>query len=106
MILTYIPQALVHFDIRPFKLWHRMYEHLHCKIFPSLNQMVTDIPELKEGHERIYKECAPGNNVKKPFARSDTRSKEILDLIHFNVCGPMAGKYIGGNKCYVTFDEP
>lgn len=36
------------------------------------------------------------------FAKSDTKSKEVLDLMHSDVCGPMAVKYFGGHKYYVT----
>lgn len=41
--------------------------------------------------------------MKNPFARSYTRSKEVLDLIHLDVCGPMVVKYLGGHQYYVTF---
>lgn len=54
--------------------------------------MVTGIAPLKEEHEGICKACALDNNAKKLFTRSDTRSKEILELIHFDVCGPMSEK--------------
>lgn len=64
--------------------------------------MVNDILELKEEHEGTCKECALGKNVKKPFARSDTRSKEVLYIIHLDVCGPMEVKSLGGNQYYVT----
>lgn len=84
------PQALMHLDINPFELWHIMYGHLHYKIFPSLNQMVASIPQLKEEHEAICKGTSLCKNVKKHFTSSDTRSKEIFDLIHFDVCGPMS----------------
>jgi len=47
MLLTPLPQDLVHLDITPCKLWHRSYGHLHYKVLPSLNHMVTRIPELK-----------------------------------------------------------
>lgn len=47
--------------------------------------------------------CALGKNVKKEFARSDNKSKEVLDLIRLDVCGPMAVKSFGGNQYYVTF---
>lgn len=65
--------------------------------------MVTGIPKLKEEHEGVSKGCALGKNVKKPFLRSDTISKEILDLIHSNVCGTMLEKSLGGYEYYVTF---
>lgn len=40
--------------------------------------------------------------MKKPFIISDTRSKDILNLIHSNVCMPMSNKSLGGHHYYVT----
>jgi transposase InsO family protein len=56
---------------------------------------------LKSTHEGICKGCALGKNIKKPFPSSNNRSKEILDLIHSDVCGPMPVKSLGGSSYYV-----
>lgn len=102
-LLTPLSHALVHLDISSSELWHRRYGHLHYKILPSLSQMVKGIPNLKEDLEGVCKGCGLGKNVNKPFTSIDTRSKEILDLIHSNVCGPMAKNSLGGLQYYVTF---
>jgi len=73
-LYTPLSHVLVHLDVNPAELWHRRYGHLHYKIFPSLSQMVNGIPKLKEEHEGTCKGCALGKNVKKPFARSDTKT--------------------------------
>jgi hypothetical protein len=65
--------------------------------------MVEGIPELKSTHEGICKGCALGKNIKKPFPSSNNRSKEILYLIHLDVCGPISVKSLGGSLYYVTF---
>ena len=65
--------------------------------------MVEGIPELQSTHERICKGCALGKNIKKPFPSNNNRSKEILDLIHSDVCGPMLVKSLGGYSYYVIF---
>jgi transposase InsO family protein len=64
--------------------------------------MVDGIPKLQYTHG-VCKGCALGKNVKKPFSSSNNRSKEILDLIHLNVCGPMRVKSLGGSLYYVIF---
>jgi len=102
-LFTLLSQALFHLNVNPSKLRNRRYVHLHYNIFPSLNQMVYGIPKLKEDNEGTCKGCALGKNVKKPFARSDTISKEVLDLIHSDVCGPMDVTSLGGHQYYVTF---
>jgi hypothetical protein len=65
--------------------------------------MVEGIPELQSTHEGIFKGCALGKNIKKPFPRNNNRSKEILDPIHSYVCGPMPVISLGGSLYYVIF---
>jgi hypothetical protein len=48
-------------------------------------------------------EVHTGKDIKKPFPSSENRSKEILNLIHSNECGPMPVKSLGGSLHYVTF---
>eukprot|EP00253_Pinus_taeda_P014589 PITA_14589 len=102
-LYTPLAQALFHLEVSPFELWHRRYGHLHYKIVPSMSQMVNGFPEIKDDREGTCKGCTLGKNVKKPFASSETRSQEILDLIHSDVCGPMLVKSLGGHQYYVNF---
>ena len=102
-LITPITQALVHIEISPCELWHRIFGHLHHKILPTLNTIVNGIPELKEDHEGVCKGYALGENTKRPFGSNGSRSKEILDLIHSDVCGLMIPKSLGGHIYYVTF---
>jgi hypothetical protein len=67
--------------------------------------MVEGIPKLKSTHEGICKGCALGKNIKKPFPSNNNRSKEILDLIHSDVCGMMPDRSLGGSLYYVIFIE-
>jgi hypothetical protein len=96
-------EALIHDEVNPSELWHRTYAHLNYQALPFLKKMVEGIPKLQSTHERICKGCALGKNVKNPFSSSNNRSKEILDLIHSYVCGPMPVKYLGGYLYYLTF---
>ena len=41
--------------------------------------------------------------MKKPFSSSDNKAKGILDMIHSDVCGPMATTSLGGYVYYVSF---
>jgi transposase InsO family protein len=45
----------------------------------------------------------PWKNFKGSFLSSDNRSKEILDLIHLDVCGPMIVASLNGYLYYVLF---
>lgn len=102
-LLKQTTEALVHNDMNPCELWHRIYSHLHYRDFLALSQMVSSVLELQMEHERLCKGCALGKNVNKSFPSSESRSKEILDLIHSDVCGPILMKYLGGYLYYVTF---
>jgi hypothetical protein len=96
-------EALVHNEINPNELWHRRYAHINYQALPFLKRMVEGIPELQSTHEGICKGCALGKNIKKPFPSSNNRSKEILDLIHSDVCDPMPIKSLGGSSYYAIF---
>ena len=59
--------------------------------------------ELQINNGGVCKGYDLGNNIKKPFPNSENISKEALDLIHSDVCGPMLIKLLGGSFYYVTF---
>jgi hypothetical protein len=96
-------ESLVHDEVNPSEFWHRRYAHLNYRELPFLEKMVEGIPKLQSTHEGICRGCALGKNVKKPFSSSNNRSKEIVDLIHSDVCGRMPVKSLGGSLYYVTF---
>jgi hypothetical protein len=96
-------EALVHDEVNPNELWHRRYTHINYQALPFLKKMVEGIPELQPTHEGIFKGCALRKNIKKPFPSNNNRSKEILDLIHSDVCGPMPVKSLGGSLYNVIF---
>lgn len=75
-------QAQVHVVMNPCELWHRRFGHLNYHALPSLPDMVTGMPPIKLVHDGMYKGCALGKNVKKPYSGNSRRSKGILDLIH------------------------
>jgi hypothetical protein len=96
-------EALVHNEVNPNELWNIRYAHINYQALPFLKRMVEGIPELHPTHEGIYKGCALGKNIKKPFPINNNRSKEILDLIHSDVYGLMPVKSLGGYSYYVIF---
>ena len=68
-----------------------------------MKDCVNGVPEIKIEYDGICKDCALGKNVKGRFSSSDITSKEILDLIHSDVRGPMLVKSSCGHLYYVTF---
>jgi hypothetical protein len=96
-------EVIVHNEVNHNELWHRRYAHINYQALPFLRRMVEGIPELKSTHEGICKGCALGKNIKKSLPNNNNRSKEILNLMHSDVCGPMLVKSLGGSSYYVIF---
>jgi hypothetical protein len=81
-------QAMLHDTISLSELWHRRLAHIHYRAPPTLGKMVTCLLEIQVWHDGVCRGCSLGKNVKESFLSSDSGSKEILDLIHSDVCGP------------------
>jgi hypothetical protein len=96
-------QALLHDTISLSELWHRRLAHIHYRALTTLGKMVIGLPEIHIHHKGVCKGCVLGKNVKGSFPSSDNRSKEILDLIHLDVCGPMIVAFLNGYLYYVLF---
>jgi hypothetical protein len=62
--------------------------------------MVTGLPKFGNEHQGVCIGCALGKNAKASFPSSDSRSKEIMDLVHSNVCGTMSSPFASG--CRIT----
>lgn len=90
-------------EINPIELWHRRYGHIHYRFIPTLSQLVHGIPNMKLHHEGVCKGYSLGNHTRNPFHNSETRSKEILDLIYSDVCEPMSDKSLSDHLYNVTF---
>ena len=65
--------------------------------------MVTGLPEFNTEHSDVCRGCALGKYTKTAFPSSDSRSAGVLDLIHFDLCGPMSSVSLRGYEYYVTF---
>ena len=77
--------------------------HLHHQALPILREIVTCLLGFSIEQQGLYKGCALGKHAKVVFPSNEHRSKEILDLVHSNVCGPMSIVSILGSMYYVSF---
>ncbi|GKF20454.1 retrovirus-related pol polyprotein from transposon TNT 1-94, partial [Tanacetum coccineum] len=73
-------------------LWHRRLGHLNFQSLNSIHQknMVGGgLPQIHE-IEGVCEGCALGKQHRKPFPKGVAwRAKEILELVHTDLCGPM-----------------
>ena len=65
--------------------------------------MIRCMPGLHFEHDGICRGCSHGKYAKKSFPNSDKRSKEILELIHSGISGPMLAPSLSGYLYYVIF---
>ena len=68
-----------------------------------LRYIVIGLPEFSTEHNEICRGCALGKYTNTAFTSSDSRSTGVLDLIHYDLCGPMLVVSLRGFKYYVTF---
>ena len=65
--------------------------------------MVAGLPDIHKKDEGICKGCAQGKNVKKQFPSNKSKAKEILEIVHSDVCGPMSSNSLSEYAYYVYF---
>nr|KYP50124.1 Retrovirus-related Pol polyprotein from transposon TNT 1-94 [Cajanus cajan] len=80
-------------------LWHLRFGHLN---FGSLSQlagkeMVVGLPHIQKS-KVTCESCMLGKQARNPFkAHLKTRSKDVLEVIYTDVCGPFEVSSLGGN---------
>eukprot|EP00253_Pinus_taeda_P001532 PITA_01532 len=67
------------------ELWHRRFSHLHYKALPDVRQMVTGMPEFQVEKEGVCLGCAEGKLKKGPFPSSQSKTSDILQLVHADI---------------------
>jgi hypothetical protein len=72
-------------------------------VLPILKDMVYRLLDFKVEKKGMCKGCALGKHIKATFPSSKHRSRESLDSIHLDVCGPMPLASLLGNSYDVTF---
>ena len=96
-------QALVHDSTSMGELWHKRLAHINYRALLALRNIVIGLLVLHMDHYGVCKGCALGKNTKGSFSNSESRSKEILDPVHSELCRPMIVSSLGGYNYYVTF---
>jgi len=96
-------KTLVHYSVSSSELWHLRLAHINYRELPILGNMVIGLLNIRVERDGVYKGYALGKNVKGRFTGSDSRSKGILEIIHFDVCGQMMVPSLGKFVNYVLF---
>jgi hypothetical protein len=96
-------QTLAHDATSSSELWHKRLGHLYYKTLLDLHNMVCGMASISLRKNEIFKGCMLGKNIKKAFSSSDNIAQGILDLVHYDVCGPMLSPSLSGCLYYVIF---
>jgi len=87
------------------RLWHLRYGHLNhssLKLFTP-HQIVHGIPKVDEC-KNVCEGCALGKHHRSSFPRGqEWRASYPLQLVHFDIFGPMQIKSMGMNSYFLTF---
>jgi hypothetical protein len=65
--------------------------------------MVCGMPSIYLSKNEICKGFMLNKNIKKSFPSSDNKSRDILDPVHYDVCGSMSSPSLSGCLYYVIF---
>ncbi|XP_050940564.1 uncharacterized protein LOC127149396 [Cucumis melo] len=86
-------------------LWHLRNGHLKFGGLKTLQEknMVTGLPQIKS-HSEICEDCVVGKQHRDRFPTEKSwRAKHVLELIHYDLCGPINPTLNGGKRYFVTF---
>ena len=83
-------------------LWHLRLGHINLR---RIQRLVSDGPlgSLEVETFPICESCLEGKITKRPFTAKGYRAKDVLELVHSDLCGPMTIQARGGFEYFVTF---
>lgn len=105
------PQSLLdtRADLDESELWHKRLGHLSYKGVSVLRKLVLGInlpPSQYDAKCNKCVSCVEGKQAVQKFPRGEAkRAKQLLELIHSDVCGPMPVNSLGGAIYLLTFTD-
>lgn len=86
-------------------LWHFRYGHLNFGGLKTLQKksMVKGLPNF-DSPSNICEDCVVSKQHRVPFPKSGSqRAKKPLDIVHYDICGPINPTSNGGKRYFITF---
>ncbi|GAA0186224.1 hypothetical protein LIER_33512 [Lithospermum erythrorhizon] len=83
----------------------KRYEHLNFQGFITLKSkdMVIGLPSFN-AQEIICTDCLSGKQTRQPMPKQcNWKANKVLELIHFDICGPITPDSSSGKKYFLTF---
>ena len=85
-------------------LWHHRLGHINERRMKKLQQtnLFDSFGDTAIG---TCDSCLTGKMTKSPFKKKGVRAKDLLELIHSDVCGPMSQSARDGYRYFITFTD-
>ena len=89
------------------RLWHCRYGHLGEQSLWKIarKELVEQFNYNVTNSIGFCKTCTGGKLHHSRFETSESQTKELLELVHSDVCGKMREKSIGGAEYFLTFTD-
>lgn len=87
------------------EVWHRRMGHVHSDCLMKTKNAVEgmDLNEKVDITKSSCKTCCEGKQCRLPFKHVGTRSSDLLDRVHTDLCGPMEAVSLGGSVYFQLF---
>jgi transposase InsO family protein len=92
-------------NVQELQKWHQRYGHLNVADLKKMKNedMVLGMNFPNKSNDLKCETCAKCKIRVQPFTQSVNREKELLGLVHSDICGPIGTESLGGAKYFVTF---
>jgi hypothetical protein len=85
-------------------LWHERLGHLNMESLKELDAMVDGMNLKEVSFHRICEGCIKGKHQRTSFPKEGTtKTSQLLEIVHIDVCGPMRTTAHGGARYFFTF---
>ncbi|KAG6438793.1 hypothetical protein O3G_MSEX000229 [Manduca sexta] len=88
-------------------IWHRRLGHINANDLNKMKNGLVEGMSFQDKMDRPDKSnctvCCEGKQARLPFPLSASKSQEVLELIHTDLCGPMENKSLGHNTYFLIF---
>ena len=87
-------------------IWHKQIRGINPKRLKIMqtHKIATWLPNFKLSNtQKVYEACQFGKQSKASFPYDKHVSKDVLEIVHFDVWGPAKTTSIGGCRFSITF---
>jgi len=95
--------AMVHDINHQSDIWNQRLAHVWYEALSKLNKFFSGMFDVQDSHDGVCSWCANRKKKLGSFPSSKNKTDGILQLIHFDICGPMPVHSLGGLLYYIIF---